>query len=145
VICYYDTSAFVPILIAESSSNACQRLWSEADSVVTTRLLYVESAAALAQGLRTNRLTGSEHRSALRALDRHWLDFDVVEADHALIERAAQLTQLASLRGYDAVHCAAAEQVEEDDLVVAAGDQRLLAACAQLGISTADVNNPDYL
>ena len=50
--------------------------------------------------------------SALRALDRHWLDFDVVEADHALIERAAQLTQLASLRGYDAVHCAAAEQVE---------------------------------
>jgi hypothetical protein len=49
-----------------------------------------------------------------------------------------------SLRGYDAVHCAAAEQVEED-LVVAAGDQRLLAACAQLGISTADVNNPDHL
>jgi predicted nucleic acid-binding protein len=113
--------------------------------VVTTRLLYVESAAALAQGLRTNRLTGSEHRSALRALDRHWLDFDVVEADHALIERAAQLTQLASLRGYDAVHCAAAEQVEENDLVVAACNQRLLAACAQLGISTADVNNPDYL
>jgi hypothetical protein len=54
------------------------------------------------------------------------------------------LTQVVPLRGYDAVHCAAAEQVEGNDLV-AAGDQRLLAACARLGISTADVNNPDHM
>ena len=70
MIVYFDTSAFVPLLVAEPSSESCGRLWNEADDVVTTRLLYVESAAALAQALRMGRLTTREHRSTLRIIDR---------------------------------------------------------------------------
>ena len=43
-----------------------------------------------------------------------------------------------ALRGYDAVHCASAELIDEGDLVVASGDRELLLACKSLRISTAD-------
>lgn len=44
------------------------------------------------------------------------------------------------MRGYDAVHCASAEQLADADLVVVAGDQKLLDACRSLGMAIADVN-----
>ena len=140
MIVYFDTSAFVPLLVSEPSSTFCQRLWNEADDVVTTRLLYVESAAALAQALRLGRLSGPAHRSTLRILDRLWGEFDVAEVDEAVVSRAAELAHSCALRGYDAVHCASAEQLDDEDLVVASGDRGLLVACASLGLATSDVN-----
>ena len=140
MIGYFDTSAFVPLLIAEPSSEFCRYFWNESDSVVTTRLLYVESAAALAQGLRMRRLTESKHRQALEVLDRMWQEFEVVEADVVVTTRAAALAHQLALRGYDAVHCASAEQFDDHDLVFASGDQKLLKACTELGMATADIN-----
>lgn len=140
MITYFDTSAFVPLLITEPSSDACRRLWDEADDVVSVRLLYVEAAAALAQALRLGRLTKDGHRSALRILDRMWTELDIVEVDETVVERGAQLAYTCALRGYDAVHGAAAEQLDDGELVVASGDDRLLEACTMLGMSTADVN-----
>jgi predicted nucleic acid-binding protein len=140
VICYLDTSALVPLLITEPASDASRRLWDDADEVVTVRLAYVEAAAALAQARRLGRLTPARERTVLRALDRLWAEVDVVEVDDVLVRRAAELARLQALRGYDAVHCAAAEQLADDDLVVAAGDRELLRACRALGISIADIN-----
>jgi predicted nucleic acid-binding protein len=142
LIIYFDTSAFVPLLIAEPGTAFCRRLWDDADAVVTSRLLYVETAAALAQGLRMERLTEQEHRSTLQLHQQLWQEFDIVEADEFVVNRAADLASELALRGYDAVHCASAEQVDEPDLVVASGDQRLLGTCAHLGLATADANDP---
>ena len=141
MIVYFDTSAFVPLLVMEPSSDARQRLWDEADDVVATRLLYVECAAALAQALRLGRLTAREHRATLRILDRLWSELAVAELDQPLVSRAAELAYDHALRGYHAVHCAAAEQLDNGDLVVASGDQKLLQACASLGLTTANVKS----
>jgi uncharacterized protein len=140
VIGYFDTCAFVPLLIAEPGSDFCRRLWDSCDAVVTSRLLYVETSAALAQALRLGRIVRRNHSAALRLLDQMWAEFDVVEVDSVIVERAAELAHSEALRGYDAVHCASAEQVDDDDLVLASGDRALLAACARLGMSTADTN-----
>ncbi|MGH3772463.1 MAG: type II toxin-antitoxin system VapC family toxin [Pseudonocardiaceae bacterium] len=140
MISYFDTSALVPLLIAEPSSGLCQRLWEEADAVVTTRLAYVEAAAALAQALRLARLTEQSYRSAIRILDVLWDEFEVINVDDQIVHRAAQLAYTCALRGYDAVHCASAEQLDDGDVVVATGDQKLLDACRSLGMATADVN-----
>jgi uncharacterized protein len=145
MICYFDTSAFVPLLVPEPSSVACRRLWDEAEDVVTTQLLYVEAAAALAQGVRTKRLKPKRATEALHLLDRLWLDFYVVEPTDSLIGRAAALTSSESLRAYDAVHCATAEQVNDRDLIFASGDRQQLKAGEALGFYIADVNNPDFL
>ena len=50
MIGYLDTSAFVPIMLAaEATSPACVEFWLTADMVVSTRLLHVETASALAR------------------------------------------------------------------------------------------------
>jgi predicted nucleic acid-binding protein len=140
VIGYLDTSAFVPLLVAEPSSPACRRFWGAADAVVTCRLLYVEAAAALAQAERLARLDRSQHRRARDLLEELWAQFDVVEIDEPLVRAAADAAQALGLRGYDAVHLAAAEQLIEPDLVAAAGDKRLLAAWQERGVSTYETN-----
>lgn len=141
MICYFDTSAFVPLLVAEPSSSACQQLWDDADAVVTTRLLYVETAAALAQAARLDRVDARGHRVSLHNLDRLLAEFEIVEVDEPVVHRAAELARQCALRGYDAVHCASAEQLDDNDLVVASGDRKLLDACRALGLATADVND----
>jgi hypothetical protein len=65
VIGYLDTSIVVPLLVAEPTSESCQRFRDDADAVVPSRLLYVE-AAALAQAQRMDRLTNDEHDEAVR-------------------------------------------------------------------------------
>jgi uncharacterized protein len=81
VIGYLDTSAFVPLLIEEPTSQACRRLWDDADVIVSSPLLYVETAAALAQARRMGRLTESDYRQGRRRLDQMWSEMDVIEVD----------------------------------------------------------------
>ena len=140
MIGYFDTSAFVPLLVAEPSSRACRRFWDSADSVVTCRLLYLEAAAALAQAERMARLDHTQHQRARDLLDGMWAELDIIEVDEPLVRAAADAAHAFGLRGYDAVHCTAAEQLADPDLVAAAGDGRLLAAWHKRGVSTYDTN-----
>jgi predicted nucleic acid-binding protein len=142
VIGYLDTSALVPLLVAEPGSAACRRFWDDADDVVASRLTYVEAAAALAAATRGGRLTDGQHGEALGLLERLWAELDVVEVDESLVRHAAKLADRFALRGYDAVHCASAAQLDDEDLVAATGDARLLRAWAELGISTFDPHLP---
>jgi uncharacterized protein len=140
VIGYLDTSAFVPLVIAEPSTASCRRFWDDADAVVSTQLLYVETAAALAQARRMDRLTARQHRAGLQILDRLWSEIDIAEVDEPVVTRAGVLAHELALRGYDAVHCASAEQLNDAEVVAASGDHRLLAAWRKLGIATFDTD-----
>ncbi|MGH3568722.1 MAG: hypothetical protein ACRDRH_22385 [Pseudonocardia sp.] len=64
MIGYLGTSAFVPLLVAEAGSIECRRFWNDADDVVASRLLFIEAAAALAQGARQGWLTLAAHDRA---------------------------------------------------------------------------------
>jgi len=57
VIAYYDTSAVVPLLIAEPGSARAATLWDQADRVISVRLLYPEARTALADAKRLGRLS----------------------------------------------------------------------------------------
>lgn len=140
MIGYLDTSAFVPLLVAEPGTEACQRFWDDADAAVSSRLLYVETAAALAQARRMDRLTDEQHDEALELLERLWSAIDVAEVDEIVVSRAAAFARRFALRGYDAVHCASAEQLDDENMVAASGDQQLLSAWAELGLATFDSN-----
>ncbi|MGH3587266.1 MAG: type II toxin-antitoxin system VapC family toxin, partial [Pseudonocardia sp.] len=138
VIGYLDTSAFVPLLVAEPTSPACRRFWNDADTVVSCRLLYVEAAAALAQAERMRRIDDIRHGQARDLLDALWSEMDVLEIDEPLARSAAAAAHDLALRGYDSVHCAAAEQLADEDFVAASGDRRLLAAWRECGVATYD-------
>lgn len=140
MIVYLDTSALVPLLVAEPASESCRRLWESADDVVTCRLSYVETAAALAQARRLDRITVPAHTAALQALDQLWTELAIVEFDVDLMHRAANRADRYALRGYDAMHCAAAELIADEQTVAASGDRTLLTAWDALGLSTADTH-----
>ena len=141
MIAYLDTSALVPLLVDEPSSPACERLWNEADEIVSGRIAYVEAAAALAQARRSGRLSPHSQRAATVSLDGKWQQMQIVEVDQLLMNRAAALADTHGLRGYDATHCAAAESINDDALVAASGDAALLAAWRALGMNTLATNS----
>jgi predicted nucleic acid-binding protein len=141
LIAYLDTSALVPLLIDEPASPICERLWDDADDVVSVRIAYVETAAAIAQARRLGRLTRAQQRDVLMLLDDKWQQLQLVDIDESLVRRAGTLADLHSLRGYDATHCAGAESINDAEVVAASGDTQLLIAWGALGINTVDVND----
>lgn len=139
MLAYFDTSAFVPLLIDEPSTARCTESWNNAEIVASSAITYVEVHAALAQAVRQRRLDELTHRRALRDFSTVWADVAHVPADDAVIRRAASLTLAHALRGYDAVHCATALAVaSEEDFVAVSGDRDLLRAWGALGVATID-------
>jgi uncharacterized protein len=139
VIAYFDTSAVVPLLIAEPGSARAASLWDGADRVVSVRLIYPETRAALAQAERLGRLTARQLRDAVSGFDSLFEEIDLVEIDDALARRAGELAEVRQLRGYDAVHLAAADRVRDPNVVVIAGDGALLDAAAAEGMTVAEL------
>jgi len=138
LIAYLDTSAVVPILVEEPTTTTCRRIWLDADRLVTTRLTYVEVAAALAMAGRRGRVTAREHDHAWTNFLELWTAIDVVDVNAEIITSAATLARPYSLRGYDAVHCATAIAVNDVEMVAAAGDRQMLDAWREQGLAVVD-------
>ncbi len=136
MLAYFDTSALVPLLVAESTSGECRRAWDAADTVLATRLAYVEAAAALARAERAG--TRRQVDAALDLLDELWPEIRVIEIDESLVRTAAGYARRFGLRGYDAVHCAAAALLAGPTTVAVSGDRQMLAAWSELGVLTLD-------
>jgi uncharacterized protein len=137
LIAYFDTSAFIPLVIDEPGSETAARLWDEADHLVSVRLLYAEARAALAQAERTGRVPRRRLSGLVRDVDSLYSQLDRLEIDEVLVRRAGELAQELGLRGYDAVHLASAERLRDPELVLVAGDGPLLDAGTELGLAVA--------
>jgi uncharacterized protein len=139
VIAYFDTSAVVPLLIAERGSQTAGRLWDAADRVVSVRLVYPEARAALAQAERLDRVSARDLRRAVSALDARFEEMNLVEIDDPLAHLAGEKAEDHGLRGYDAVHLAAALRVHDPDVVLIAGDRALVVAASSEGLAVAQL------
>ena len=137
MIAYFDTSALIPLLVEEPGSERAGRLWDEAERVVTVRLAYPEGRSALARARRLGRLTARAARAARVGFEDLWSQLDRVEVTAALGQRAGDLADQFVLRGYDAVHLAAAETLADPELVVVSGDSELCDAARTLGLAVA--------
>jgi predicted nucleic acid-binding protein len=141
LIAFLDTSVLVPLLVDEPTTDACRQVWDAADELAASQLAYVEAAAALAQARRLRRLSAGSQRAALTGLNDLWSQVYIVDVDQPLAERAAQFADEFALRGYEAIQCASAEVLRDDQLIAATGDRRLLAAWHRLGIATYNTNS----
>lgn len=137
MIAYFDTSGLIPMVVEESATPRAASLWTAAGRVVSSRLLYPEARAALAQAHRMDRITGRQLRAATTTFEALFEQIDVIEIDDQLARAAGELAEAHRLRGYDAVHLAAAIRVRDANLVLVAGDQALVAAATSVGIATA--------
>jgi len=140
LIAYFDTSAIVPLVVGEPTSPLCTHVWTVADQVATSRLSYVEAAAALASAERMGRLMRESYDEARRRLGTLWQMVQIVEVDALLMEDAADAAKNQGLRGYDAVQFASAMRIASADSIAVAGDHDLLAAWRRSGLATVDTN-----
>lgn len=130
MITYVDTSTLLKLVIDEDGSERAGTIWASADTVASVSLIAVEARAALATAKRGRRLTTEQHADARAELDTVLADLHIVEVTEELIAEAAELAEAEALRGYDAVHLAAALLVgatiltSADTDLCAAGDRR---------------------
>jgi len=124
VIAYFDTSAFLKLLLPEHGRDAATAAWERADSIVASTVIYPEARAATAAAVRHRRVKREVTVARLELLVG---EMSFVEPSHDLLWHAGDLAERHGLRGYDAVHLASALDVKED-LVVVAADMRLLNA-----------------
>jgi predicted nucleic acid-binding protein len=88
---------------------------------------------------RLDRIDERELRAAVGDFESLHDQLDMIEITVGLIREAGGLAEQLSLRGSDAVHLASARLVDDPEMVLAAGDQSLLAAARAIGITTADL------
>jgi predicted nucleic acid-binding protein len=108
VILYLDTSALVKLFVVEPASELVAEFTEGSDTVVTSRIAYVEACSALARRRREKLLDAAAHLRAQKALLERWDDLVTVELDEI---DAGDLTSRHDLRAFDAVHLAAALKV----------------------------------
>lgn len=142
MIAYFDTSAIVPLLVDEPATDHCTRLWNEASRIVCARLLYPEACAALARAVRMRRLTSAQMATATIELDDLAQQIDYIEITNEFAHTAGRLAKAHGLRGYDAVHLAAAVVIADNDVVFVTGDTELAAAAAARGLAIAVTSVP---
>jgi uncharacterized protein len=99
--------------------------------------VYAEARAAVAQAQRLGRLTPRQVREVVGEFATLYDELDLVDVDDALVRSAGDLAQAHALRGYDAVHLAAAVELHDPDLILVAGDSALIDAGALEGLTTA--------
>ncbi len=139
MIVYFDTSALVKVLVREEGTAAAREIWTAAQAVVATPLVEVEARAALAAAQRGCRLSPSSHRTVKQALSELLAEVTLVPVTSELTSRAADLAESEALRGYHAVHLAAALTVAD---VLASADRPLGRAALARGLQVADPLGP---
>jgi predicted nucleic acid-binding protein len=137
VIVYLDTSALVKTLIEEEGSEVAAVLWIEADRMYSSRLVYPEARAALAASLRANRTDLPQHNQAKAELERRWRQVSVVEVSAEIAAVAGKVAEDYGLRGYEAVHLAAAFTSGGGDITLATWDRDLAHAGIRAGLGVA--------
>lgn len=134
MLCLFDSSAFVKLVIDEDGSELAATLWDDASVVTASRLAYPECRAALAAAERAGRLRPAARRSATRTFEGLWAGVRVVELSPQVADLAAALTDEVVLGGADAVHLASAVLLGDSDVVLVTWDTRLRDATIALGL-----------
>ena len=137
MIAYFDTSAIIPLLIGEPTTDRCTRLWNDATRIVCARLVYPEACAALSRAVRMGRISPAQAETATAELDDLAGQIDFVEITDDLARSAGRLARRFGLRGYDAVHLAAGITINDDQAVFVTADADLADAAANSGLAVA--------
>jgi predicted nucleic acid-binding protein len=131
---FFDTSALVKLLLEEPGAAAARQAWEMADPQICSRLAFVEARAALAAAHRAGRLDAGQLVVLKRRFAEMTVQAAVVDVDEALVDVAADLAEKHALRGYDAVHLAAALAAATPLFVSADADQLRAAHAENLAI-----------
>ena len=136
-IVYFDSSAFVKLVVEEDGSDIAAALWDGCDAAVSSRLAYPEVRAALAAAERAHRLRPADRLRAEESWERYWAATRAVALTDTITAHAGDLAGQYALRGADAVHLASLLAVGAADVLFAVWDQRLRAGAQAARVTLA--------
>lgn len=108
MIVYLDASALVKRYISEDGSPEVNALITRADSTVTNLISRAEVTAAIMRASRMEIISREDALQAIEFFRSEWETLQRLPATEATVARADSLVSNYDLRGYDAVHLAAA-------------------------------------
>lgn len=134
---YFDTSAFVKLVVLEDGSNLARAAFEESAVRAISLIGYVEARAALARALRMKLLTPENFTEAKSSINSLWDAFFVSNINDVMVRYAGALAERHNLRGYDSVHLASALTIQNEineTISFAAWDRALLKAASNEGL-----------
>lgn len=148
MILYLDASALVKRYVAEPGSAEVGEAIAQADIVGTALVSRPEVAAALAKAVRVEALRQEEAAACLQIFREEWLSLMRVQVTEMVATRADTLAWEHGLRGYDAVHLAAASLWQDalgEQVTFSTFDRRLWEAAGRVGLSRHPLDLPALL
>jgi predicted nucleic acid-binding protein len=138
LILYFDSSALVKRYVEEQGSSDVLD-WMDASELNGTVLLTrVEVAAAITRAVRRQIVSQEDARQFLELFHKEWSHFTRLPITEPLVARADALACEHNLRGYDAVHLAAAlnwQELLDLPVTIVTYDKELARAARALGMA----------
>ena len=137
MILYLDTSALIKRYVNETGSPDVREWLRSADDKATVLITRAEMSAALNRLLRMKFLSQNDHASALAEFRADWMYYHRLPITEPLVARADALACEHNLRGYDAIHLAAAltwQDLLGLPVTVVTYDKELTEAARALGM-----------
>ena len=137
MILYLDASALVKSYVDEPGTEEVRLAIEEAGAVGTHMISRVEVSAALAKAVRTRALNEREAAECLARFRKDWPDLIRLGVSEMLMAHADRLAWDHGLRGYDAVHLAAADLWQValgEEVTFAVLDAKLWYAARVIGL-----------
>jgi predicted nucleic acid-binding protein len=135
---FWDSSAIVPLTIAEASTEALQATAARDPVMCVWWATEIGCVSALSRLEREGALTDTATTAALERLDSLTEAWNEVQATEALRGTARRLLRVHALRSDDALHLAAAVVAAEGlpaSLEIVTLDERLAAAARREGFA----------
>ncbi len=140
---YADSSVIVKRYYQEAGTTRVRERWTTSERVFTSRVSYAEVHAAFGRKRRDGGLSASLFRAIAGAFEAEWPAYDQILVDSATLATVRRLVRSHPLRGFDAIHLAAALWLREqlgDPMEFWASGERLEAAAKKEGLA---VVNPE--
>jgi predicted nucleic acid-binding protein len=148
MILYLDASALVKCYVAERGSDLVQAVLAEAEVAATALISRAEVAAAFGKAVRMRVLPREMAQLGLEAFYSQWPDFVRIQVNETVVARAGALAWEHGLRGYDAVHLAAATgwaEAMNEQVTLATFDVALWQAATRTGLAGCPAALPQLL
>ncbi|MFO7760048.1 MAG: type II toxin-antitoxin system VapC family toxin [Desulfobia sp.] len=139
MILYFDTSALVKRYIMEPYSDEVISRWKSATQIVTSFVAYAEMMASLYRKKREGNIADTLIREIADSFHQDWQSFIRIEVNDQLNGHIKRLVEKYPLRGFDAIHLAAASLIYEnfsENFEFICFDNKLAEAARSEGIKT---------
>ena len=136
-VLYLETSALLAWLFNEALAEQAIGRINQADLIVSSELLRLETCRALSRAKRENLLSGDQYDSLLESFMENLSGWFRMSLDTAVIERASEPFPAEPVRSLDAIHLASALEYKKlyPDLTMLTFDKRISENLQELGLS----------